>query len=369
MTTQRFEIHPFNLRSASDHEYVCLNVFRNILRAEAMPEDPPFPCEEDVQRWRTLPDFLKEAAWVVWDENGKKILAYGEAIVWYGDNEHLAQFSIGVLPEHRRMGLACRILSYIVEFANRHQRRLLLCESNDRVLASEAFLAHLGARKGLASQTNQLRLSEFDRSLIELWRMQSRRLLDNFDIGLWTDAYPEEHIISIACLVEELTKDEPHDDLELENFKYTPEMLRQMELNMFAAGTKRWTAYVLNRAHNHLVGLTEVSWNPNRPTILNQGFTGVLPAYRNKGLGRWLKAEMLTRILNERPEVEVIRTGNANSNGPMLKINTAMGFKPLISRAFWQADIETVEKYLSDRNLNTEPSCQSDKHHNCIHME
>lgn len=45
-------------------------------------------------------------------------------------------------------------------------------------------------------------------------------------------------------------------------------------------------------------------WNPNRPMILEQGFTGVYPEYRNKGLGRWLKAEMMQRILRERPEVE-----------------------------------------------------------------
>ena len=94
------------------------------------------------------------------------------------------------------------------------------------------------------------------------------------------------------------------------------------------------------------MGLTEVIWSLNRPHILNQGFTAVYPDYRNKGLGRWLKAEMITKILNERPEVQFIRTGNANSNAPMLKINNEMGFQAYYASTIWQIDTAQVEKYL-----------------------
>ncbi len=71
------------------------------------------------------------------------------------------------------------------------------------------------------------------------------------------------------------------------------------------------------------------------------------PDYRKRGLSRWLKAAMLTKILRELPEARVIRTGNANSNVPMLKINNELGFKPFISRPAWQVETETVEKYLA----------------------
>ncbi len=340
------EIQPISLRSASEREYACLNAFGNLLRGEMLPEDPPIPCDEDIQRWRTLPAFQKEAVWAVWDESQKRIIARAEAMVWYtGDNEHLAEFVIGVLPTHRRQGIGRRLLRPIVEFARGHERRLLICETNDRVPAGAAFLTRLGAQAGLVSRVQQLRMAELNQGLIEDWLARADSLREEFEAELWTGAYPEEQIAAIAQLIEEIAKDEPREELEVEDQKFTPDTLRQWEANMFAGGARRWTVMIVRRADRSLAGLTEVVWNPNRPTILNQYFTGVLAAFRNRGLGRWLKAEMMTRILRDRPEVEVVRTGNADSNAPMRRINDEMGYRPFFAETFWQVDTEVVAGY------------------------
>ena len=94
-------------------------------------------------------------------------------------------------------------------------------------------------------------------------------------------------------------------------------------------------------------GYTEVLWNPNRSAIIGQGMTGVFPEFRNRGLGRWLKAAMLDKILAERPLARFVRTGNADMNAPMLKINDELGFKPYIAEAVWQVETERVREYLS----------------------
>ena len=94
-------------------------------------------------------------------------------------------------------------------------------------------------------------------------------------------------------------------------------------------------------------GYTQVLWNPNRPEIISQGMTGVFPEYRNRGLGRWLKAAMLDKILAERPQARFVRTGNADMNAPMLKINNELGFKPYIAEVVWQVETEKVAEYLS----------------------
>ena len=61
--------------------------------------------------------------------------------------------------------------------------------------------------------------------------------------------------------------------------------------------------------------------------MIEQQFTGVLPSARGRGLGKWIKAAMLTHIRDVYPDVRWVSTGNAGSNAPMLAINKKLGFK------------------------------------------
>jgi GNAT superfamily N-acetyltransferase len=63
------------------------------------------------------------------------------------------------------------------------------------------------------------------------------------------------------------------------------------------------------------------------PQFIDQGFTGVRADARGRGLGKWLKAAMLLHVREIYPGLQTVITGNASSNGPMLAINKAMGFK------------------------------------------
>jgi len=342
------DFQPIDLRNASETEYQCLSEFKNQINYEYLPDDPPTPLEEHKQNWKNIPAFVENETYIIWDSSTTKIIAFSEIEVQNtGDNEHTVFFTIEVLPEFRRQGIGRQALNTLLPFAQKHKRTLWLTFITDRISESTHFMERLGARAGLKMHTNQLKLADFDTDLVKQWSEHSKHLHTDFDIRLWIEAYPDEYLVEVAALMQELANDQPRDNLELEDWNVTPEILRQMEKNMFARGDQRWTMYIVDRAIGNITGLTEVFWNPNRPMILNQGFTAVLPAYRNKGLGRWLKAEMMQKILSERPEVQFIRTGNANSNAPMLKINIAMGFKPYIAKTLWQVETDKIEAYLS----------------------
>jgi GNAT superfamily N-acetyltransferase len=105
--------------------------------------------------------------------------------------------------------------------------------------------------------------------------------------------------------------------------------------------------YVRERDTGRFAGMTEVTWHPNRPEIINQGMTAVFPQDQGRGLGRWLKAAMLEKILRERPQARWVRTGNADSNAAMLKINRELGFVPYESHYVWQVETDQVEGYLA----------------------
>ncbi len=302
-----FEIKPFDPQVASLSDFAAYKDFLNRIEAEEWPEDPPTELEELIRELRAIPPFVVSRRWVVW--HNQEIIARGVATFWNTeDNKHLLSFDIAVLPEWRRQGLAKRLLKLIAEVAQKEKRRLLMTHTDSAIPAGEAFMKRLGARVGQVSSTNQLDLALFDRELLRRW--QERAPKTEFELGLWEGPYPEEELDAIVKL-REVMNTEPRDNLEIEDVKWTKEQLRQIEASLAERQTERWTIFV-----------------------------------RGRGLGKWLKAAMLEKVLRDRPQVRRVRTGNANSNAPMLKINYELGFKPYKTWTTWQVELEKVLEYL-----------------------
>jgi mycothiol synthase len=344
--SSNIQIHPFNTKEASQAEYASLNRHTNRLRHEYLPDDPPIPLEESIQELKHLPPFVEIKMWCAWDSNHGEIIAAGNVgLLRMEENQHLAQIDITVQPNYRRQGLGRQLLALLNEAAHADHRRLLLAQTYDRMPAGEAFMTRLSAQKGLEGHVNQLRMAELDHGLIERWLEQGRGHAAEFELGLWDGPYPEGQLAAVVQLVE-LTNQQPFGDIEIEDMHMTPEQLRQSEQQLFARGSQRWTFYIVEKMTGRFAGYTETVWNPNRPEILRQDMTGVFPEYRHKGLGRWLKAAMLYKVLKERPQVKYVRTGNADVNAAMLKINNELGFQPYMANALWQVDVDRVLTYL-----------------------
>lgn len=340
------EIKPFKYKCSTDYEYRAFTKCRNQIRAEQLPDDPPMPMEETVQGFKKFPAFLDMSIWVAWDKRAENVVAYGLIQLSHEDNLHMAQFVINVLPGFRRQGFGREFLSRIVEVAKVENRRLLITDTIDRIPGGEAFMNRLGAEKGLEEHTNQLTIDDLDSNLLRQWQDRAKDRGAGFEIGVWEGKYPETYIDAIVAL-HDLLNQQPFGNLEVEDFTFSADHIRQGEKSLFARGYERWTLYVRERHTEKFAGYTEVLWNPNRQEIIDQGMTGIFPEFRNKGLGRWLKAEMLAKIISNRPQAKFIRTQNADINAPMMKINNELGFKPYISGSVWQVETEKVSEYLS----------------------
>ncbi len=335
------EFRTVNLRNLSNVDAQALTDLFNAERHERVPDDPAIPLEENLANWRNIPKHESVLSFVYSDTS--RIVAYGDVgFELEGENMHLCGSSISVLPKFRRQGLGKKLLEQVLNLAKRENRRIIIFTTNERIPAGVAFAKKIGAKRGIDNHTNRLLLEELDREMLGRWIQEAP--VEEFELGFYTNEFPESELEAI-CELFDVMNTAPKGELEINDEKLTVEKFLDWEKQGKATGTQRWMAFVRERSTGHYAGFTETGWNPNRPHILGQWGTGVDPVYRGKGLGKWLKAAMLEKAIQERPELTQVRTGNADSNGPMLKINHAMGFKPFIANTDWQLEVDaTLER-------------------------
>lgn len=346
-------ITPFDPQAASEAQWSALNVFDNLNQVELWPDDPPVSTTRTHRR-ALRPDFLVREYWAAWSDDGTEIVGLADARYWVAEhNQHLAMFSLDVLPAYRRVGIGRQFLARIVDFARRAGRTDLLDWAATGAAGATGFARATAAKEGIRSSTNQLDLRDLDQALMRAWVARAPERASGFELHYWDNGYPEAAYAAMVHVLDAMN-DAPRDET-FEDEKWNEAQLRAYDALIRAEGTLRWTAYAREKATGQIAGYSEVFWNADRPTILYQGDTGVLPAYRNLGLGRWLKAAMILRVLAERPDVRFVRTGNADANAPMLGINYTMGFKSYRSWTGWQLPVDQAEQYLLSRGMDSQP--------------
>ncbi len=332
---------------AKIEDFAAYHAFIRLLNAEEYPDDPPKSLEFTIKALKSRADLkgFDCQTWVM--QRDKCVLArLNVDIEKRESNRHVMFISLHTHPHYRKQGLGKALLHKVLELADAHKRSLIIAVTTDRSPAGDSVAAHLGATKGIEMHTNQLRLSELDAGLIEQWLSAANILSSQYELGCWRNSYPENDIEKIAKLMEVMNT-APRENLKVEDHKITPDYLHEMVKLDAARGTQVWTIYVRHRVSGEFAGYSETFWHPENPQVLWQGATGVLPRYRGHGLGKWLKAAMLQKTKRERPSVTYIRTGNADSNAPMLAINQKLGFKPYSKETIWQLETEMLRKYLT----------------------
>lgn len=344
MNARPFSIMLLDLPTVTEGQLVALHELQNIVNAERFPADPPMPYETRRRSWRT-----SGTCWAALSASDGLPIAN----VWIGvpqteAEQHLIEFDLLVLPEYRQQGIGRHLLAVVANIAATEHRDLLLTQTNSHVPSGALFMQHISARPSLASRTLQLEMATFDQAVLDTWTTHAQEHITGFKLGFWAGAYPEADLVQMAKL-HEVHNDSPHRSVTIGNTTITPELLRQREHEMDTNGQTRWTIYVREQITGEIVGFSEVSWHQHNPEQVEQGVTGVLPAYRKRGLGHWVKAALLGKLARNLPEARFVRTGNPLSNTAMLRVNYDLGFKTISEDVWWELRLEQVRHYLESR--------------------
>ncbi len=260
----------------------------------------------------------------------------------YEDNKHNSYFYIVIDSRYRRQGLGRILFKSTIEKVK--EKGCKFIETDTYYDSGKKFCRKFGGKLINEHTENRLHMEEIDWKVINEWKSEGKKkapmvVLENFLI------VPEKDIVEI-CDLETILEDQMPtlDEKGKWTDIYTPEKKRKIERNRQKTGHINYT--IISREYNGTIsGMTEIRYSrTDRPERIKQGLTGVLEEYRGKGLGKWLKAEMLIYIENHIPDARFIVTGNADHNAPMNSINERLGFKPYYNESSFKFRLTTVIK-------------------------
>ena len=317
---------------------------------ELEPEDP-LPLRE--RRRETIRDTnpqRKVFRWIgIGDADGEEavigrseIAFVTEEDVDYEEYGHIAVVSLGVDERFRRQGLGTQLLSVLVEKAV-EEGGIRIIETFSFQEPGWRFCDRYGGKMALEAAQNRLRLAEVDWEMMEEWRYEGARRNEEEGTRLRSfEVVPEEMLEEFVDLYNEIVDEVPLGELEMRE-RVTPASRRKDEARMGGG----WYTKVSQEADGSLSGLTEVVHDLGMPYRVEQELTGVRDEHRGRGLGKWLKAEMMFFVRDELPEVKYINTGNADTNAPMVSINERMGFKRHRTELCYRFELEALHLLLS----------------------
>lgn len=351
-------ITPLDVAGASEDERRAAYALFEADERELFPHDRPPPYGEWLEQRTSTLSFRRDRLWIATAPGAGggdgELVGYAETGEDLSNNTHVTGGWIHVVPTHRRRGIGTQLLRTVVEHARAHGRTSLLTHALERDGAGHShngaasgFLARYGLTPRIREHVNRLRVADIDRALLESWVTKASERASDYELVGWDGPTPEDRIERVARLLE-LINTAPTEDLDWEYQRYTPERVRERERELANRGEPWWTLTAVHKPTGEPVAYTHLYFSKWREELARQGGTAVDPAHRDKGIGRWIKAANLIRLLDERPAVERVDTGNAGSNDAMLNINHAIGFRAVGVWIGHQNDVDVVAKHLDD---------------------
>ena len=314
--------------SAPPDFWTRYHAFRRARQLEYRPDDPIVPDEVEETRMKTPKAFEDVYRYEI-ERDGQMLSWFGcgtarAGAPGYEKNRHLMGASWAVAREHRRRGIGSLWLPIVLELMDRHGCTLLTLGSEEE--SGHAFLKSIGAQPKMTDRESRLQLAEVDWDQVERWIAEGAARNQDTALELYDERIPEAMREDYSRQFSRLLNTIPVDDLDIGEAVITPAVMTEWYERLERNG--EIVHEVLTREPDgSLSAMTNMKWSSHTPEVLDQQFTGVDPAARGRGLGKWIKAAMLDHMRKLHPEARYVSTWNAFSNAAMLGINNALGFK------------------------------------------
>ncbi|MCW2965107.1 MAG: GCN5-related N-acetyltransferase [Actinomycetia bacterium] len=292
------EIDP---RSAPDEELLTIHRIE-----EACSHERPFRNFE-----------LSRSYYRVWSEGNRRWWLAGDVgvAVLMTVPPSFNYVQILVRPEACRGGIGTELLAHVVAAARSEGVASFFAHHHDA--AGAAFARKAGAVEDQRDVHAEIRLRDVD--LPEPVVPSGWRLLS------WTGPAPDDLVASYARARAAIDDAPTPGDMAMTPIDVA--WVRQMEATAAARGRESRVTVAID-ADGVVGAFTDLRVSPPPSPVATTDDTATISEARNRGLAYAVKLELLRRLREERPDVEVVRTVNAEHNHAMRAVNTKLGFVP-----------------------------------------
>lgn len=229
-----------------------------------------------------------------------------------------AMGEVFVRPEHRRRGYGRALFDEVVAAAREEGLASFFGHHHDD--SGAGFAAAVGAVDDQRDIEAELVLAHAnlpEPALPTGWRLRS-----------WIGAAPDELVESFAA-ARDAMNDAPSP---VGGFSEATSVddIRAMEETAEKRGRIIRVTVALDEA-NVVGAFTDLRVNHGPTPVAFTDDTATIPSARGLGLATAVKVEALRLLRNERPDVEVVSTMNAEHNVGMRRVNTKIGFVPVVT--------------------------------------
>ncbi|MEJ5913787.1 GNAT family N-acetyltransferase [Pseudokineococcus sp. 1T1Z-3] len=275
-----------------------------------------------------------------------RVVGAGYVDVPLRENRDTVSAEVVVPAEHRRRGVGSAMVRAVCDVAEGLGRTRVLGEVA-LPLGREpsgwpgcAATRAWGARLGLADVRRDMPLPLDAAAAAHLrdLRVEALPHARGYRWDVVRGALSAQDAAGTAELASRFWSEAPQGDLDLEDEDVDVERVQAAGARDVALGRTCWTA-VARREDGEVAGWSRLQRSVHEPDVLRQEDTLVLPDHRGHRLGLLLKLATLEAALADGraegwgPEpslgLRAVRTWNAASNGPMVAVNEAMGFRPV----------------------------------------
>lgn len=309
--------------------------------------------------WRTANGSC--VAWVVVEEGA--VVAFAKSFLPEKDNTHLVELEIGTAAAHRGRGHGRALLGAVVEHARAHGRDTVVGGTGVRPDPAEAWALHeravadptvtnlpvvgaeLGMSFALASGADLVQTDVRSQVVLPVPRDVLARQdtevaahATGYSSRTWSRSCPDDLLGDRAALAARMDTDPPLGDLDWRPGEWDEERMRGTYADWERRGLQVVGAGALD-GQGRMVAFSEMGRDERSPTVAYQFDTIVDPGHRGHRLGMLVKSATVGVLQEQMPEVTRVETWNALENGPMLRVNRAMGFVPVGLYSLWQLRI------------------------------